>query len=187
MKINFVRSLKVTDNTYDIFALLENFNTQIYFPNIEYDLAFYSVEGKLLGSTTNNVAILPQNKAAIFIPSVNLAQEPKTIDLSFRPHKALRFNNFASLPKNVSVESWQAQRGANNSLQVVGEIKNPNNDAVKDIYIYAMLYDDTKTVYAVSGTKLNFILGRQKTAVTFTWGNILTPKNIEFIVLPSYK
>jgi hypothetical protein len=65
----------------------------------------------------------------------------------------------------------------------VGEIKNPNNQEVRNLDVYAMLYDDTRTVYAVSKTKIFSIKGREKTAVAFTWGDILTPANVEFVVV----
>lgn len=183
VKIDFVRGMKVSDDTYDIFALVQNYNTSVSFPNIPYKLSFYSTEGKLLGTASGSLALLPQSKGAVYLPSLHLKQEPKTIDMTFAPHKALAFYDIENIPKNVSVENWQAQRGANNSLQVVGEIKNPNNKEVKNITVYALLYDDTRTVYAVSKTKVYSILGRQKTAVSFTWGDIVVPTNVDFVVV----
>ena len=183
LRVNFVRGLKVSDSVYDIFALVENYNTEVSFPLVPYNLNFYSSEGKLLGTASGTLSLLPQTKAAIYLPSLQLTQEPKTVDLSLQPHKALAFYDLESIPKNVSVENWQAQRGANNSLQVVGEIKNPNNRQVKNLQVYALLYDDTKTVYAVSRTKVASLAGREKGAVTFTWGDIRTPTNVDFVVV----
>lgn len=181
VKINFVRGLKVSENVYDIFALLENYNTEIYFPNIPYNLNFYNDEGKLMGTTTGAFSLFPQSKGVIFLPALSLLQNPKTIDLSLGEHKAMSFNG--DQPKNISVSNWQAQRGANNSLQLVGELKNPNNNSFNNISVYALLYDDTKTVYAVSATKVVSLGGRQTTGVTFSWGDILSPKNVEFVVV----
>jgi hypothetical protein len=136
----------------------------------------------LLGSASGTLALYPQSKNAIYIPSVSLAQDPKTIDLKLLPHKALALYN-PDIPRNITVENWQAQRGANDSLQVVGEIVNPNSREVKNVTAYALLYDDTQTVYAVSQTKVFSIPGREKTAVTFTWGNLPTPTNVDFVVV----
>lgn len=183
LRVNFSRGLKVSDGVYDVFALVENFNTTVTFPKVPYVIAFYSVEGKLLGSASGTLSLLPQTKSAVYLPNLKLAQEPKTVDFTLLTHKALSMYNTDSIPKNISVENWQAQRGANNSLQVVGEIKNPNNKEVKNVAVYAMLYDDTKTVYAVSRTKIYSILGREKTAVSFTWGDIITPTNVDFVVV----
>ena len=181
VKINFVRSLKVSENVYDIFALIENFNTEIYFPNVPYVLNFYNDEGKLMGTSTGAMSLFPQSKGVIFIPSLEILQNPKTVDLQLGEHKALKY--YGNQPKNISVESWQAQRGANNSLQLVGELKNPNNNEFRDIDVYALLYDETKTVYAVSGTKVVSLGGRQTTGVSFTWGDIFSPRNVEFVVV----
>jgi hypothetical protein len=183
IKINFARGMKVDEGRYDIFALLENFNTNVTFPKVPYEVKFYSAEGKLLGAASGTLQVFPQSKAAIYLPNLRMNQDPKTIDLSLQPHRALAFYNTDSLPKQVSVENWQAQRGANNSLQVIGELKNPYNQEVKNMTVYAMLYDDTRTVYAVSKTEVPSVLGRQKTAVTFTWGNVITPTNADFIVV----
>lgn len=182
IRVNFSRGMKVSDGIYDIFALLENYNTNISFPNVPYVISFYSSEGKLLGSATGSLALFPQTKAAIYIPNLSLGQEPKTVDLNLLPHRALAlYDN--PIPKNVSVENWQAQRGANNSLQLVGELDNPNSKEVKNLSVYAMLYDDTRTVYAVSRTKVYSIKGREKQAVTFTWGDIISPTNVDFVVV----
>lgn len=183
VKVDFTRSMKVDDGVYDIFALLDNYNLNVTFPKVPYSLNFYSAEGKLLGGASGTLAILPQSKVAIYLPSLRLAQAPKTVDLTILPHKALLYPNLENIPKDVSVQNWQAQRGANDSLQLVGELKNPYNREVKDIAVYALLYDDTKTVYAVSKTKVTSLKGREKTAVAFTWGNIITPTNADFIVV----
>jgi hypothetical protein len=183
IRVDFSRGMKVSDGVYDVFALVENFNTNVYFPNVPYNISFYSVEGKLLGSASGSLELLPQKKAAIYLPGLQLAQEPKTVDLQMEPHKALEYYDIANLPQNISVESWQAQRGANDSLQVVGEIKNPNNSEVKKLGVYALLYDDTRTVYAVSRTTVTSLGGREKTAVTFSWGNLITPSNVDFVVV----
>lgn len=181
VKVNFVRSLKVSDNVYDIFALIENYNTEVYFPNIPYDLSFYNDQGKLMGSSTGSISVYPQSKGAVFIPNLELMQNPKTVDLTLGEYKAMKY--LGDQPKNITVASWQAQRGANNSLQLVGELKNPNNVGYRNISVYALLYDETKTVYAVSGTKVTSIGGRENRGVSFTWGDINSPRNVEFIVI----
>lgn len=183
IKVNFARGMKVSDDVYNVFALVENYNTNVRFPNLPYIIKFYSTEGKLLGSASGSLAVLPQSKAAIYLPNLKLTQAPKTIDLSFSEYKAFTMYDTESIPKNVSVDNWQAQRGANNSLQVVGELKNPNNREVKNVSVYAMLFDDTDTVYAVSRTKVYSVIGREKVAVAFTWGDVSTPKNVEFVVV----
>jgi hypothetical protein len=182
IKVMFSRALKVDEGVYDIFTLMENYNTDISFPNVPYDISFYSVEGKLLGSASGSISVYPQRPAVVYIPSLKIAQEPKTIDFTLQAHKAL--SDKEQIPQNISVESWQSQRGANQGLQVVGELRNPNNTEIKNIDVYALLYDDTKTIYAVSQTKVFSLKGRESTAVTFTWGNIQTPTNIEFVVVP---
>jgi hypothetical protein len=183
IKIDFTRAMKVDENIYDVFALLENYNENVSFPNVPYTISFYSGQGKLLGSASGTLALLPQTKAAIYLPNLSMTQEPKTIDLTLEPHKALAFYETDTIPKEVSVQNWQAQRGANNSLQLVGQLKNPYNQEVKNITVYALLLDDTRTVYAVSRTQVDSLKGREDTAVVFTWGNIVTPTNADFVVV----
>lgn len=181
LKINFIRALPVSENVYDIFALFENYNREVYFPKVPYSLSFYNDQGKLMGSSTGELFLYPQSRGAVFIPNLEIFQNPKTIDLQLGEYKALKFTDL--LPRNISIESWTAQRGANNSLQLVGELKNPNNQAYKNIDVYAMLYDDTKTVYAVSKTNVVSLGGRQTVGVSFTWGDLQSPRNVEFVVV----
>jgi hypothetical protein len=180
-----VRSLKVSENVYDIFALFENYNREVYFPKVPYTLSFYNDQGKLMGTSTGELFLYPQSRGAIFIPNINAEQNPKTIDLQLGEHKGLNSSLVlgGNIPRNISVESWTAQRGANNSLQLVGELKNPNNSTYRNIDVYAMLYDDTKTVYAVSKTNVASLGGRQTVGVSFTWGDLQSPRNVEFIVI----
>ena len=181
LKINFVRALPAGPDSYDIFALFENYNREVFFPKVPYSIAFYSGEGKLMGSSTGELFLYPQSRGAIFIPNLEILQTPKTVDLKLGEYKALKWNG--TIPRNISVESWTAQRGANNSLQLVGELKNPNNEGYKNIDVYAMLYDDTKTVYAVSKTNVVSLGGRQTVGVSFTWGDLQSPRNVEFVVI----
>jgi nitric oxide reductase large subunit len=65
---------------------------------------------------------------------------------------------------------------------VVVKVENSSVKEFSDIDVYAMLYDDTNTVYAVGKTVLSNIKGRESTAAVFTWGDIASPANADFIV-----
>jgi hypothetical protein len=184
IKVNFTRALNVSDGKYDIFSLLENFNQNIEFPAVPYNLSFYNFEGKLLGNASGTVSVSAQGQTPIYIPNLDIAQNPKTIELKLGEYKGIKIANPDDNIKLVSVSNWQVKRGANESLQVTGEIANPYNFEVQNLNVYAMLYDDTKTVYAVSSTYVRNIRGREKQAVTFSWGNLRTPANVTFIVTP---
>ena len=182
IKINFSRGLFVSPGKYDIFTLLENFNQNVDFPVVPYTMSFYSYEGKLLGNATGTISVEAQHRAAVYLPNLDLAQEPKTVEFNLGLHKAVASKN--TDPKDLlNVQNWQSQRGAEDSLQVIGELNNPYNESISDVDVYAMLYDDTKTVYAVSKTNVVYIKGREKQAVAFTWGNIKSPQNVEFVVV----
>lgn len=182
VKVNFTRGLYVSPNKYDIFALLENFNESVDFPVVPYTVYFYSYEGKLLGNATGTTSITARSRAAVYLANLDISQEPKTIELNLATHTAIRATN--TEPKNLlTVKNWQAQRGASDSLSVIGELSNPYNESVSNLDVYALIYDDTKTVYAVSKTVVRSIKGREKQAVAFTWGNIKSPANVEFVVV----
>ncbi len=182
IKVNFSRGLYVAPNVYDIFALLDNFNDKIDFPVIPYNVSFYNAEGKLLGIASGTTSVLAKTRGVVYLPSLHMLQDPKTIEFNIGEHKALKSVNPDSKIL-LNVQNWQAQRGANDTLQVVGELSNPYNESISNVDIYALLYNDTKSIYAVSKTKVRNIIGREKQAVTFTWGNIKSPQNVEFIVV----
>ena len=62
-------------------------------------------------------------------------------------------------------------------------LKNPNNEGYRNIDVFAMLYDETKTVYAVSKTNVVSLGGRQTVGVSFSWGDLQSPRNVEFVVV----
>jgi hypothetical protein len=182
LKINFARAMKVTDNVYDIFVLVENFNDKVEFPVVPYNLGFYNEQGEALGSSTGTLTIAPQAKGVVYLPNVNIKQLPKVVDFKLGKYAGVA-NYFNDTPVKIQVGAWVSQRGANDTLQVVGELENPYSKEYFDLEVYALLYDETKTVYAVGKTEVRKIGGREKTAVAYTWGNIQKPQNVEFVIL----
>jgi hypothetical protein len=60
---------------------------------------------------------------------------------------------------------------------------NPFSSSANNVSIYALLYDDTRTVYAVGKTRVKSLKGREKTAIAYTWGNLPKPTNVEFVLV----
>lgn len=182
LKVSFARGMVSDVDTYNLFALLENSNTSVYFPKVPYTIKAYNKTGDLLVSASGTTSVLSANRSAIYIPKLQMKQPPSIVDVDIDPaHIALRQTDFA-LQQSVKTAAWTAQRGANNTLQVVVKVDNASVNEFSDIDIYAMLYDDTRTVYAVGKTTLANIKGRESTAAVFTWGNLPSPANADFIV-----
>ncbi len=179
LKVNFTRALKVNENKYDIFALVENFNPNISFPKVPYNASVYNSEGILLLSASGTLSVNPSSQAVVYIPNVEIKQEPKIVDFQMSKHNAIL--QIDSNPNRINVSTWTSQKGVGDTLQVIGELVNPFTASANNVSIYALLYDDTRTVYAVGKTKIKTLKGREKTAIAYTWGNIPKPTNVEFI------
>lgn len=181
-KVVFARGVPVDVNTYNVFALLENANTNVYFPKIPYTVKAHNKEGNLLVTASGTTALLSANKSLLYIPKLFMKQAPAIVDVDLDPsYIGLKQTDF-KLQQSIKTSAWTAQRGANNTLQVVVKVENKSVNEFSDIEIYALLYDDTKTVYAVGKTVLSSIKGRESTAAVFTWGNLPAPANADFIV-----
>jgi hypothetical protein len=182
IKVNFTRILKVDTDRYDIFALLDNYNTNVFFPKVVYNASVYNVDGILLLAATGTISVNSQSEGVIYIPNVNLKQEPKIIDLQLQ--KPLGILQLADTTKGkVNVSTWNAQKNVGGALQVIGELVNQGSSEATNVSIYALLYDDTRSVYAVSKTKIRSLKGRERTAIAYTWGDLPKPTNVEFIVV----
>ncbi len=180
-KIIFSRALKVSENKYNIFALLENYNKDVYFPLIPYSISGYNASGTLLLTASGTTNIFQSTQGVIFIPNVSMKQTPRIIDLNLGDYKGFKSVE-NEVKTNVQTGAWKNQRISGNNLQVVAELKNTGIKGVSAIEVYAMLYDDTKTVYAVGKTFVSSLAGRTNSAVVFTWGNIKDPTKIDFII-----
>jgi hypothetical protein len=181
VKVNFSKILKVDENKYDIFTLLDNYNYNVAFPKIPYNLNLYNQEGNLLISASGTVAISSQAQAVVYIPNVNLNQIPKTVDFQLGKHFGIL--DTVKPNTNVNVNTWNAQTAANDGLQIIGEVTNSGDKSVENLSIYALLYDDTRSVYAVGKTKLRLLKGRERTAIAYTWGKLFKPTNTQFIIV----
>jgi hypothetical protein len=182
VKVDFARGLRSDTDTYNIFALLENSNNNVMFPKIPYTVKAYNTQGDLLLTASGTTSILSSSRSAVYLPKISMKQPPAVVDIDLDPtHVAVRQEDFA-LQQSVKTSAWTAQRGANNTLQVVVKVENSSVKEFSDIDVYAMLYDDTNTVYAVGKTVLSNIKGRESTAAVFTWGDIASPANADFIV-----
>jgi hypothetical protein len=182
IKVNFSRVLPVSENRYDVFALMENFNNDVSFPKVPYNLNIYSSEGILLASAKGGFAINPQSRAIVYIPNLEIKQKPKIIDFNLEKHSALKIFAYEN-KNNLSVSTWQAQKGVGDTLQVIGELENKTTKAVSNSTTYALLYDETRTVYAVGRTQNSNVKGREKTVIAYTWGDLPKPTNVEFITV----
>lgn len=182
VKVNFARGMAADVDTYNLFALLENSNNSVFFPKVPYAIKAYNKDGDLLVSASGSTSVLSANRSAIYIPKLQMKQQPSIVDVDIDPaYIGLRQTDF-SLQESVKTSAWTAQRGANNTLQVVVKMENKSVNEFSDIDVYALLYDDTRTVYAVGKTTLATIKGRESTAAVFTWGNLASPANADFIV-----
>lgn len=181
LKVNFTRVLKVDENKYDVFALIENFNPTVAFPKVPYNASIYSSEGILLLSASGTLSVNPSAQAVVYLPNLEIKQVPKIIDFNLSKHNAiLQINNN---PNKINVSTWTSQKGVNDTLQVIGELVNPFSSSANNVSIYALLYDDTRTVYAVGKTRIKTLKGREKTAIAYTWGNLPKPTNVEFVLV----
>lgn len=181
-KVAFARGVPVDLDTYNVFALLENSNTDIFFPKIPYTVKAYNKDGQLLVTASGTTALLSANRSLIYIPKLIMKQRPSIVDVDIDPsYVGIKQIDF-KLQQSVKTYSWTAQRGANNTLQVVVKVENQSVNTFSDVIVYALLYDDTRTAYAVGKTVLPNVKGRESTAAVFTWGNLPAPANADFIV-----
>jgi hypothetical protein len=174
--------MPVGENKYDVFALIENYNKNIYFPKVSYTLKGYTPNADLLLSASGTTKLEQNSKGVIYIPNISSKQYPKVLDISLDNVSAF-YGDETEVQKYIKTGAWATRRLTGDTLQVAAKISNTGTKPLSNFDVYALLYDDTRTVYATGRTFVATLGGREESAVVFTWGNIISPANADFIVV----
>jgi hypothetical protein len=181
IKINFVKGLYADQDNYNVAALIENPNANVAFPSVPYNVVAYNKEAQLLVSASGTTSIMPNSRALVYLPNLKMKQFPSIVDINLGIYDGVRDED-RKFTESVTSGAWSYKRGASNSLQLATKIKNSSINKFYSFEVYAILYDDTKSVYATGKTVINEIAGRSDTAAIFTWGDIKDPANVDFII-----
>ena len=181
--VKWSRSFKVSEGFYNAFAYIENQNLQAAARVIYYEFTFYDADNIFISSRKGTAYVPANGRFGIFEPAVSTGKRiPKNTTFKF-----------ASTPEWLKVtedESKQiifAEAGVPSNLEIAPRmsvgVENPTLSQVRDIDVFAIIYDADDNALAVSKTVVDGLIANSKKNLTFTWREPFAgdPKRVEII------
>lgn len=179
------RAFEVTPGKYNLMAYIENQNRESGVPLITYEFRVYDDKNIFINRTQGSTFITSNDRTAIFAAGV---------DTGNRKIGRVAFE-FTSFPTWIKVN--RAQRNAlavsaeDKTLidpltrpKLEAEIVNKTLNELKDLDVYAILYDDEDNVMTVSKTLIDVLPKNGKAPVVFTWPHPLVKQPTRIDIFP---
>ena len=179
------RILKLSDNTFEIVALIENSNINGEIRRARYTLKLYDAVNILPIKTIEGEIYVPKGGTfAIFEGPFNLAEgiSPTRVLLEWIDDSLVWQKNLESVPKlavrgiNISQEDTAPR------LEAV--LENDSLDEVSSIDLTAVIFDETNSIFAASKTFVEILPKGGRFPIIFTWPEPFTNRvtNIEVLI-----
>lgn len=160
-------------NVYDIAADLINRNDTAGIPLLSYTVTVTDASGATLYTKQDQTYVNPGEEFPIFIPEVTISGNPQNITISFDPSmhwvRGTRQDTGLSV-KNLSLTS------ANSSPRLDATIQNDSFTPKNNITAYAMIYDTSGNIRAISSTAVSSVDAQSSQPIFFTWNSPITSR-----------
>lgn len=179
------RAFRVTDGTYNLMAYIENQNRESGIPAIKYEFKVYDDKNIFIGRREGTAFVTSNDRTAVF---------EAAFDAGNRIPARVTFE-FTSMPMWLKVS-----RDQKNALSVAAEDKTIENPLgapklsanivnktlieIKNLDVYAILYDANDNVLTASKTLIDILPKNDSAAVVFTWPEPLAEKPTRIDIFP---
>ncbi len=181
----WARAFKVEDGTYNLMAYVENQNRESGVPMMAYEFKVYDDKNIFIGRTSGTTFVTSNDRTAVFAPS---------FDAGNRIPGRVTFE-WTSAPTWIKVD-----RNQKNALAVSADKKTISNmlgapkleavivnntlNELKDLDVYAILYDESGNVITVSKTLIERLEKTGTAPVVFTWPEPLVARPARIDIFP---
>jgi hypothetical protein len=181
----WARAFEVVPGKYNVMAYVENQNRESGVPIINYEFKLYDDNNIFIGRRDGSTFITSNDRTAIFEPG---------IDTGSRIPARVSFE-FTTLPTWIKVDRNQRDSlavGAEDKVlsnpfskpKLEANIVNKTLNKLKNVDVYAVLYDESGNVMAVSKTLIDTLDKTSKAGVVFTWPNPLPKQPTVIDIFP---
>jgi hypothetical protein len=181
----WARAFKVVDGKYNVMAYIENQNRESGVPIISYEFKLYDDNNIFIGRKGGTTFITSNDRTAIFEGG---------IDTGNRIPARVTFE-FTSPPTWIKVDRNQRNALAVSSEDKVlsnpftkpkleAQIVNKTLNKLRNVEVYALLYDSNNNVMDVSKTLIDNLDKQSKSGVVFTWPNPLPEQPTQIDIFP---
>lgn len=166
----WARPFEVVPGKYNVMAYVENQNRESGIPLMNYEFKLYDAENIFIGRASGSTFITSNDRTAIFSPGIETGNRV--------PARATF--EFTSFPNWIKINRQQRNSLAVSSEDQVllnpfekpkleAQIVNKTLVEMKNLDVFAILYDENDNVMNVSKTMIEILPKNSKAPVVFTW------------------
>lgn len=179
------RAFKVMDGKYNLMAYIENQNQESGIPAIQYEFKLYDDNNIFIGRRDGTAFITSNDRTAIFEPGVDTGNRiPKRVSFEFTSAPTwIKINRDQKNALAVSAED-KVLTNPLTSPKLEANVVNKTLNEIKNLDVYAILYDDSDNVMSVSKTYIEILPKNSKVPVVFTWPEPLPARPARIDIFP---
>lgn len=181
----WARPFEVTPGKYNVMAYIENQNRESGIPSINYEFKLYDAENIFIGRTSGNTFIGSNDRTAIFAAGVEVGNRiPARATFQFTSYPTwLKVNREQRNALAVSAEDQLLSNPFDNP-KLEAMIVNKTLTEMKNLDVYAILYDEDDNVMTASKTLIDVLPKNSKAPVVFTWPKPFSKRPTRIDIFP---
>ena len=176
---------EVTPGKYNVMAYIENQNRESGIPAINYEFKLYDAENIFIGRTSGTTFITSNDRTAIFAPGVETGNRiPARATFQFTSFPTwLKISRDQRNALAVSAED-QLLSNPFDHPKLEAMIVNKTLTEMKNLEVFAILYDENDNVMNVSKTLIDVLPKNSKAPVVFTWPKPFAKRPTKIDIFP---
>lgn len=178
-------AFKVVDGKYNLLAYVENQNRESGVPMISYEFKAYDDNNIFIGRKQGTTFITSNDRTAIFEPGIETGNRvPKRVSFEFTSAPTwIKVNREQKNALAVSAEDKTLSNPLS-TPKLEAKIINKTLNEIKDLDVYAILYDEDDNVINVSKTLIDVLPKNNEVPVVFTWPEPLRSRPTRIDIFP---
>ena len=179
------RAFEVTPGKYNVMAYIENQNRESGIREMNYEFKMYDDDNIFIGRQTGTTFITSNDRTAIFEPGIYAGNRvPARVSFTFTsPPQWVKINRDQKNALAVSSEDIVLSNPLT-TPKLEANISNKTLNDLKNLDVYAVLYDANDNVMTASKTLIDYLPKDSKYGVVFTWPHPLAERPTRIDIFP---
>jgi len=160
------------NGNYDLYAKINNPNTQVGSKKFEYEFILYDQSGNQVAQRNGTGFILPSEDKYLVVNNVPSASEPSKMDFRIKSVDWVEFNSYYEKPqlKMINRTYNEIQSGVS-FAEAKGLLKNESPYDFNEIKISVVLRDENGKVVALNSTEMKTVKSGEEREFKVSWPN----------------
>jgi hypothetical protein len=178
------RVLEIATSTYEVVAHVQNPNPSSKIMKARYTFTLYEASSSIPVKTVAGYVYVPKNTDfAVFEGPFNLADKMPSRVTFYWDNASLVWIKDAAARPNIEIAEASITN-ASTSPRVDASVMSSSLEPLQNIYLTALIFDNTGTIMAASKTYIDALNPRETVPVTFTWPRGFKQAPASVTVLP---